>query len=189
MKKISVLLFSLASTLVAMGQDYIYEKVTTAPADWEGEYLIVREIDQTNMAIIFNGALTNLDQKNNVIQTTCPHTTNGARYIVSTPEVDAATFIIEHDITAGCYYIKSKSGLWIGYNKSASNGANLKCDNQKKFENHISMENGKTNINIRAKNGLLLRFNADEGSYRFRYYEKDKKKGIKLYKKVRVVKG
>lgn len=171
-------------SVVANAQNYVYEKVVTEPTDWSGEYLIVREIDKTDSVIIFNGALDDLDSKNNVLTTVTLRSEKGIRFINPTAEIDAATFVISRAENGDKYYVKSNSDFWIGYNKVGDGSADLKSDREKRYENSISMEKGKTNINIVAKNGMYLRYNADAVSCRFRYYNKDKKKSIKLYKKV-----
>lgn len=63
-----------------------YNKVTSAPSDWSGEYLIVCE----NNSVVFNGALTTLDAGNNVI--TNVSISNGV--INPTNALNAATFTI-----------------------------------------------------------------------------------------------
>ena len=63
-----------------------YEKVTTAPSDWSGDYLIVYETG--NLA--FNGALEVLDAVSNTVAATI---SNGV--IASNESVDAAIFTID----------------------------------------------------------------------------------------------
>lgn len=52
MKKLSILFAALLATTLSFAADY--EKVTAAPADWSGEYLIVYEKSATE-AYVFNG--------------------------------------------------------------------------------------------------------------------------------------
>ncbi|MCQ2205101.1 MAG: hypothetical protein MJZ15_11765 [Bacteroidales bacterium] len=186
MKRITSLLASLMAVTCLSAQTYVYQKVTIEPSDWSGEYLIVREIDETNEAIIFNGALTDpdLDGAQNTITAPCPYNANNIRCIASTAETDASTFIIVHSNNAGAYTIKSKSGLWIGYDKADPIEADMSTDNMTSYDNFITMVEGKTNVNIESKNGYFLQYNDKAGKERFRYYTANDKKSIKLYKKI-----
>lgn len=185
----------------AFAQEANYVKVKEAPEDWSGEYLIVREYDDVNnIALVFNGALEDLDKKDNYIQASNPYITyenEEVRAIAGTETVDAATFIITPSAeTEGMYYIQSKSGYWIGFNSTEPDPTtgviepNLKFSNEKQYDNSIALEEGGTNVIITAKNGFELRFNPDSGTLgRFRYHASGKKKSIKLYKKDMVTDG
>ena len=63
-------------------------KVTSAPADWSGEYLIVYEAGN----VAFNGGLTTLDAVSNTIPVTIVEDE-----IASTEATDAAKFTINSD--------------------------------------------------------------------------------------------
>ena len=52
MKKFTFLVAALCATMMASAT--VFEKVTTAPADWSGQYLIVYENSATE-AYVFNG--------------------------------------------------------------------------------------------------------------------------------------
>lgn len=188
--------FAFAAMLAAMGcqamaQTTKYVKVTTEPADWTGTYLIVYEADdENNVAYVFDGALEgkSLDSKGNFFEASNPAGEDGVRYIESNEQTDAAVFHITEDWAApgpGTYHVKSASGYWIGYDNEEKGEPNLEYSNESAFANKISMEEGKTSVNIYGKvSPYCLRFNADEGKERFRYHEEGKKKSIKLYQKV-----
>lgn len=176
-------------SLQAFAQKTCYVKVQEEPADWSGTYLVVYEDDVNNVGIIFNGALEELDVKNNFISASCDYQNidgKDVRAIESTPETDGATFSIVKSENEGYYNIQSASGYWIGYNSFKdpdAPDANLKSDPEKHYDNTIAMQSGKTNVIITSMVGYELRWNADDGKTRFRYHESGKKKAIKLYRK------
>ena len=179
MKKILLLAALTVCAWNVTGQTYSYIKVRSALTDWSGEYLIVKEVDSLNMAIVFNGSLTDLDEKHNCFRVAVE---NGR--IASTAQTDAATFTVRSaDAAAGTWYIRSKSGYYIGYNKADS--ANLGYNVDAKYVNRIAFESDTTTkVKITAAGGYVLRYNKNEESDRFRYYAEGKKKAIHLYKKV-----
>ena len=146
-----------------------YEKVTTAPADWSGEYLIVYETGN----VAFNGGLTTLDAVSNTISVTI---TNNA--IEANDATNAAKFTIA--AMSGGYSIQSASGYYIG-NTTASN--ELSYNNTKALKNEISLTDGV--LSIKAKDNATasyLKFNNASGQKRFRYYNSGQE-AIALYKK------
>lgn len=201
--------YSLAMLFVAllvpasmMAQDAVkYVKVKAEPTDWCGEYLIVYEYDEANnTALVFNGALTVLDAKDNYISVGMPYENidgEETRIIASTADTDAATFTVTKSTeTDGQYYIQSKSGFWIGFNSIDPDPVtgviepNLKYADDKQYDNAIALQDGKTNVIVTSKNGFELRFNPDSGTLgRFRYHASGKKKSIKFYKKTSVPTG
>ena len=180
MKKMLMCAFLLLCAGVIVAQDSVYVKVKSVPADWTGEYLIVREIDSISTGVVFDGSLSDLDEKNNCFRVPI----SSDKRIASTSQTDAATFTISQaNASKGTWYIRSKSGLYIGYNKADS--ANLGYNKEPKYENTISFENDTTSkVKIKAAGGYVLRYNKSETSNRFRYYEEGKKKAIHLYKKM-----
>lgn len=150
-----------------------YVKVTEAPADWSGDYLIVYETD----GVIFDGSLTTLDKGNNIQKVTIENNTIIGDY-------SAYTFTI-----AEGYTIKSKSGYYIGQTKN-DNG--LKSNTSTTYTNTLSLNNDGT-VNI-VSGGAYLRFNSSSGdnNYRFRYYKSStytNQKAICLYKYVEATGG
>lgn len=196
MKKILTIL-SLFAGISAMAQTVVYQKIKDIQTDWSGEYLIVREIDdENNIARVFNGSLDELDVKGNFFDVSNPYDKNDVRYIASTTEIDAATFTIAKSAgTEGAYTIKSKSGIWIGFEKTVDIETGTPPDPGMKESSEMPLDNkieanydeeNKLNINIVSKNGYHLRYNNDAGKERFRFHAEGKKKSVKLYKKVTV---
>ena len=148
-----------------------YAKVTSAPSDWSGEYLIVYETGSK----AFDGSLTTLDVTGNVISVTISDHT-----IASTTETDAATFIIAR--SGNSYTIKSASGYYIGQTSDA-NG--LLSSTTTAYTNTLSYDGG--NINIVSSGGAYLRFNNETNNgNRFRYYKSGtylSQQPIQLFKK------
>ena len=179
MKKLLMCALLLLCAGVMSAQEYAYVKVKTVPSDWTGEYLIVREIDSIATGVVFDGSLTDLDEKNNCFRVAI----SSDKRIASTTQTDAATFTISQaDASKGTWYIRSKSGFYIGYNKADS--ANLGYNKDPKYVNTIAFENDTTSkVKITAAGGYVLRYNKSETSNRFRYYAEGKKKAIHLYKK------
>ena len=151
------------ATFVQGSAGYHYVKVTTAPTDWSGEYLIVYE----NGSKAFNGGLTELDANNNTISVTINE--NG---IISNATTDAARFTIAP--MSGGYSIQSASGKYIGYSGS-SNGLTASTT---ALQNTISMSNG--SIIIQGTGTSTLQYNSSAN--RFRYYGSTQQP-IQLYKK------
>lgn len=143
-----------------------YEKVTTAPTDWSGDYLIVYEAG----SVAFDGSLTTFDGTNNY-QTV--NITN--ERIEATTETDAISFEISS--TEGGYYVKSTSGYYIGRD-AASNGVDYSTTT--KYLNTISSScvisgKGQTTLQVYSVNGQKPQIN-------FKYY-KSKQNAIALYKR------
>lgn len=182
MKKILLSAVAMAMTMAATAQIVQYEKVTTAPTDWSGEYLIVREVT-ADSTLVFDGRIEDdLDAKNN-----CFLVMRAGETIAFTAQLDSATFTIANqgDTAWSCC---SKSGLYFGYNSYSYESDNvtvkntLKSGADNKYPLYISMENGK--LKILAKCGYELRYNDDPTHNRFRFHAEGKKKSICLYKRV-----
>ena len=146
---------------------YTYVKVTEAPTDWSGEYLIVYE----GGSKAFNGGLTSLDATNNTISVTI-----NDNKIASTTNTDAAKFTIAK--SGNSYTIKSASGYYIGRDAS-SNGLNANQTTQ--YLNTLGLD-ANNNTVITGAGGYQLRFNSNSNDMRFRYYN-GTQQPIQLYKK------
>lgn len=145
-----------------------WEKVTSAPADWSGTYLIVYEAG----GVAFNGALSTLDAVSNTINVTI---TNGV--IADSGTISAASFTIDEN-----GYIKSASGYYIG---QTSNANGLKSNKSTTYANTLSI-NADGSVNI-VSGGAYLRFNKAADQNRFRYYKSGtytSQQAICLYKLV-----
>ena len=156
--------------LVATGY---YEKVTTAPSDWSGEYLIVYE----EGSVAFNGGLSTLDVVGNTIEVVMDD-----NKIEATEETDAAAFTIAKNAD-GAYTIKSASGKYIGVS-SNSNGLK-QTDNASTYTHHLSIDDDENAVIKAAFSGsnMSLRYNYANNQTRFRYYSNGQQP-IQLYKKV-----
>lgn len=152
-----------AAYTVAGQEKHYYTKVTSAPTDWSGTYLIV----YSDGNIAFDGSKTQ---------------DTGATFSVviedgkidSTTEIDAKSFTIGS--MNGGYYLKSSSGKYL-YGTSGSNKTNYGDDES---VNTISFSNGDVLI---TSNTSVLRYNS--GSSLFRYYKSSgysSQKAIQLYK-------
>lgn len=145
-----------------------WQKVTSAPTTWDGDYLIVYE----EGSVAFDGSLATLD---------AGHNTQSVTITDGKIETTDCNFYFTIAAIDGGYSIKSASGSFIG---NSSDGNALKTD--KSYVNTIKVETDGIGI-ISAKSHL--RFNSATGSssYRFRYYKSSSytgQKAIQLYKKV-----
>ena len=146
-----------------------YVKVTSAPSDWDGEYLIVYE----GGSLAFNGGLTALDAIGNSISVSISNNT-----IVADETTNAAKFTIA--AIDGGYSIQSASGYYIG---QPSNTNGLNSSQTTVYSNSISFNNNNVDI---ISGGAYLRYNEQTGQARFRYYKSStytSQKAIQLYKK------
>lgn len=139
-----------------------YEKVTSAPADWSGTYLIVYE--NGNEAYVFNGE----DAVNGYVSATI-----NSNKILSSNAIDAVAVTIQ-SMTGG-YSLKTANGYIYGL--AGSNA--LKFDASPKA-NTIEYSNN----SVAITSGRVLRFNSATNQMRFRYYEAEKQKPIQLYRLV-----
>ena len=160
-----VMILSVMPVAMAEGTSQTYTKVTKAPEDWSGTYLIVSEGDKA----AFDGSLKTLDVENDYKSVSI---TNG---MISTSEAIAFT-VAKMD---GGYSIQAANGQYI-YQTSDANG--LKTGKTAKV-NTIAM-NADGSVNI-VSGGAYLRFNASSNQMRFRYYKSatyTKQQPITLYK-------
>lgn len=147
----------------------VFVKVTSEPADWSGDYLIVYE----GANVAFNGGLSTLDAVSNTI----PVTITDGEIIVS-EELMSAIFTVGP--SNGKYFIKSASGYYIG---QTANDNGLKIDNSTPYDNTISLNtNGDVDI---ISSSAHLRYNNASNQKRFRYFKSSSytnQKAIQLYK-------
>ena len=138
-----------------------YVKVTSAPADWSGKYLIVYE-DGAN-AYVFSG----VDAVNGYV---AAEITDGV--IVANSEIDAVA--VEIATMENGYSIECMNGYICG-----TSGQNkLNFDATTAQLNTIELaEDG-----VEITSGGVFCFNADSNQKRFRYYGKTAQKPVQLYK-------
>lgn len=157
-------------TVKAKSTEKVWKKVTATLEDWSGTYLIVYE----DGGVAFNGELSELDVASNTISVTIENGTIKGDYTNN-------SFTISN---AG--KIKSASGYYI-YQTNDKNGLLTNQIEDKAAANTVEIdENGDCNITSSGK-GAVLRYNADKGQTRFRYYRSGsytKQKAIQLYKLV-----
>ena len=159
----------MATFIQGSGGSGNYEKVTTAPTDWSGEYLIVYETG--NLA--FDGGLETLDATGNTIAVTISD-----NIIAANATTNAAKFTIA-PMRSG-YSIQAANGKYIGNN---SNSNNL-TSSETPLANTLTFNGG--NIDIVSSGGAYLRYNATSGQERFRYFKSGtytNQQPIQLYKK------
>lgn len=148
-----------------------FVKVTSAPADWSGEYLIVYEAGN----VAFDGSRTTLDAVSNTVAVTI---SDGK--IEAKTELLNRTFTIAAGSTSDTYTIQSKSGYYIG---QTSNANGLKSDTSTSYDHTLSFT---TDGEFTAvSGGAYLRYNATSGQTRFRYFKSGSytgQKAIQLYK-------
>lgn len=145
----------------------IYNKVTTAPDDWSGTYLIVYEAGM----VAFDGSRDTLDAVSNTVKVTITDDT-------ITGDFSSNTFTIA--AVEGGYTIQSKSGYYIGQ----TSDANGLVTSETEVYNTISFTNDNVDI---VSGGAHLRYNAASNQLRFRYYKSGSYTGqaaITLYKRV-----
>ncbi len=144
-----------------------YVKVTTAPSDWSGEYLIVYE----DGSVAFNGGISDkLDVAENGIAVTISGGT-----IASTADIDNATFTIAK--MDGGYSVKSHSGIYI----SGKADSNTIVEGSEAVANTITLTDGNAVI---ASNAASIMYNAASNQLRFRFYKDgSSQKPVALYKK------
>ena len=144
-----------------------YKKVTEAPEDWSGTYLIVSEANKAAL----DSSLAEIDASDDYksVEITEDKTIETAEAIAVTIE----------KMADGNYSVKAANGKYI-YQTSDANG--LKTGTAAKA-NAISL-NADGTVNI-VSGGAYLRFNATKGQMRFRYFKSGtytNQKPVTLYK-------
>ena len=144
-------------------QTQTYTKVTKAPADWSGTYLIVSEGDK----LIMDGSLDKLDVEGNKVDVTITD---------SKITGDYAKYAFTVEPMTGGYAIKSASGKYI----SGKSGSNKPNSGSTQSLNTIELTSGKV---IVTSDGTTLQYNnAAKNGTRFRYYKSQNQQPISLYK-------
>lgn len=144
-------------------QTQTYTKVTKAPADWSGTYLIVSEGDK----LIMDGSLDKLDVEGNKVDVTITD---------SKITGDYAKYAFTVEPMTGGYAIKSASGKYI----SGRSGSNKLNSGSTQSLNTIELTSGKV---IVTSDGTTLQYNnAAKNGTRFRYYKSQNQQPISLYK-------
>ena len=168
MKKIFSLFAAVLFAGSMMADSYV--KVTEAPTDWAGDYLIVYEAGN----VAFDGSLTTLDDVSNTVAVTI---SEGA--IAATEALNAAKFTIAK--VDGGYSLQAASGKFIGIT-SNSNGLKA-ADAVGNYTHDLSIdESGNAVIKANFEGSTMtLRYNKASNQARFRYY-KSGQEPVALYK-------
>jgi len=165
-------------TVTESGYSY-YVKVTTAPSDWSGEYLIVYEDGLKAM----DGGATQLNTAGNSIDVAITHDR-----IPATETTKAAAFTIA-DYSSG-YSIMSKSGYYIG---ATSNNSTLASSTSTAYANSLSLSDNLVSISCSysswwSTTTTYLCYYDYSSSSRFRYYSSitGNYKPLALYKRIKL---
>ena len=160
-----MLLSLLPTTVFATGEDTTaatWTKVTAAPDDWSGTYLIVSEGDK----LIMDGSRATLDGEGNKVDVTI---TDGK--IAG----DYAQYAFTIAAMEGGYSIRSASGKYI----SGTANKNKLNSGTEAALNTITMSSGNVII---TSNGTTLQYNnAASNGTRFRYYKSQNQQPISLF--------
>lgn len=146
------------------GATNYFVKVTTAPTDWSGTYLIVYETDK----VAFDGSLETLDVVSNTVAVTISE-----NKIEATDALMKSVFVI--DGKAGS--LKSASGYYVGYT-GKKNGMNT---NKETVYNNVFEFDARTNVITIKSASSYLKYNSNKDQTRFRYFASGQK-DIQLYK-------
>lgn len=151
-----------------------YVKVTEAPEDWSGEYLIVYE----EGALVFDSSRESLDAGQNGVSVT----------IVDSTITTESKYAFTIAAVEGGYSIKSSSGKYIGQS-DWNNGMLVNSTYSNNYLNTIGLDvDGNAVISgqgVSNDTHVTLRYNSNTGATneRFRYY-KSGQQSIALYKLV-----
>lgn len=148
----------------AGGATSYFVKVTTAPTDWSGTYLIVYETGN----VAFDGSLAKLDVAENTVAVTISE-----NKIEATDALMKSVFVIDGKNGS----LKSASGYYVGHTGTKNT---LSTDKTTAYKNSFEF-NAKTKVITIKCNNFNLKFNASKDQKRFRYFSSGQK-DIQLYK-------
>lgn len=167
MKKLTLSLAALMACTLSFAAT-TYEKVTTAPTDWSGEYLLVYEADETTANV-----WTGVDAANCYVAATIADgkITVDEAVTIKIAAIDAAYSIMVNGGTNDGKYISGKSGSnTIAFGAAA-------------VDNTLALEEDGVKI---TSNTSVMRYNANSDQNRFRYFKAasySSQKAVQLYKK------
>ena len=145
------------------GDGSTYEKITTAPSDWSGTYLIVYEAEGKAL----DGSLKSIDAAGNYISVNIKQGTITVNEATEKAEVRIS-------LDDGGYTIQGTSGLYIGTSSSKNTIENSETG----LVNTFSMSGD--GVSILSSQGTYMRFNTSAD--RFRYY-KSGQQPVQLYRR------
>ena len=179
MKKI--LFLFVAAFVCALGANAeVWKKVTSAPADWSGKYLIA--CDNGEDWAVLNGSLSG-DHNTGKLQSSFnykPYDVNADGNI----ELDACDYYVTIAKKGDAYTICTASGWYIG-NNADSNTLGTTDNAELAFLSTISLSADQGAIITAVEGGSVLRYNHASGQDRFRYYKSStytNQQKIALYK-------
>ena len=170
--KLFFALFAMLALGVTNAWGAEWEKVTSAPADWSGEYLLVYESNST--AYVWTG----VDAASCYTQGT-----------ISSNKITGDFVSVTIATMTGGYSIKVNGGTNNGkyiYGTSGSNKINFGTTAN---ANTLTYESNSTKI---ESNTSVMRYNPQTGNLRFRYFKSSSyssQKAVQLYKKVEQSEG
>lgn len=132
-----------------------YVKVTSAPSDWSGKYLIVYEKD----GLALDGSLSKIDVVNN-----CKEVSVEAGQIESNATTDAIAFTIASEGSG--WSLLAPNGKYIG--QTAKSNGLREADSP--IEHTLSVASDQSTEVVTTESGKVLRFNNSSDQMRFRYY-------------------
>lgn len=132
-----------------------YVKVTSAPSDWSGKYLIVYEKD----GLALDGSLSKIDAVNNYKEVSVV-----AGQIESNATTDAIAFTIAPEGSG--WSLLAPNGKYIG--QTAKSNGLREADSP--IEHTLSVASDQSTEVVTTESGRVLRFNNGSDQMRFRYY-------------------
>lgn len=138
-----------------------YEKVTQAPEDWAGEYLLVYEPDQ----LALDSSLEKVDAVNNYKNVQIVDNT------ITLPDHTLSVFVEKIDGQDG-YVLKTATDQYIYYPNDTTKNAietTMNKDTAAKYPITFTVEEDGTDIHLSS--GPHMRFNNAANQMRFRYYK------------------
>ena len=132
-----------------------YVKVTSAPSDWSGKYLIVYEKD----GLALDGSLSKIDAVNNYKEVSVV-----AGQIESNATTDAIAFTIASEGSG--WSLLAPNGKYIG--QTAKSNGLREADSP--IEHTLSVASDQSTEVVTTESGRVLRFNNGSDQMRFRYY-------------------
>ena len=150
-----------------------YVRVTSEPADWSGQYLIVYESDNAT-GYVFDGSLSKLDAVRNYKEFAISE-----GRIESTAETDAVSFTVSPQEDG--WSVMAANGQYIC---QTANSNGLRTTDSPEKQN-LAVDSDQSTKLSDATSGCVLRFNSSSDQMRFRYYKPTSytgQKAIALYK-------
>lgn len=150
-------IFSLIVLRVSASGTVRYTRLTQAPRDWTGEYLLVYEGD----GLAFNSGLTDPDSANNYAAVTI------ADNAIQVSDRSMSVFV---EAVEGGYVMKTSRGVYI-YCSSNNNGMSTTYNKSTAAQYPITFTSTQEGVDIALSVGVHMRFNNTPSQMRFRYYK------------------